>query len=106
MTHDSRNTENPWGDSPSTIPPAMHDATTTRGESRRRIRLAAGGIATLVAVGGVAYAQTTHASTDAAATTTSTSSTNSTSSGTTSGTTSGVGVTGSSGTAQTTSAGS
>lgn len=98
--------ENPWGDSPSTIPPVVNDTTVTRRESRRRIRLAAGGIATLVAVGGVAYAQTSHASTATAAPT-GTTATTSSSSSTTSGGSSGVSVSSGSGsTAQATSAGS
>jgi hypothetical protein len=101
-------TENPWGDLPSTIPPIVSEGRTTsptpaaRREDRRRFRLAAGGIATLVAVAGVAYAQTTHGATATAATTT----TSTTTSGTSTGTTSGTTVGSSSGSAQTTSAGS
>jgi hypothetical protein len=105
-------TENPWGDLPSTIPPIVSEPRTAsptpaaRREDRRRFRLAAGGIATLVAVGGVAYAQTTHGATATAATTTTSGTTSTTTSGSSSGTSSGVSVGSSSGTGQTTSAGS
>jgi hypothetical protein len=105
-------TENPWGDLPSTIPPIVSEPRTAsptpaaRREDRRRFRLAAGGIATLVAVGGVAYAQTTRGATATAATTTTSGTTSTTTSGSSSGTSSGVSVGSSSGTGQTTSAGS
>lgn len=109
-------TENPWGDLPSTIPPIVSQPRTAsptpapRREDRRRFRLAAGGIATLVAVGGVAYAQTTHGATATAATTTTSTTTSgptsTTTSGSSSGMSSGVSVGSSSGAGQTTSAGS
>src|SRR3954451_9531720 len=98
-------TENPWGDLPSTIPPIVSEGRTAsptpaaRREGRRRFRLAAGGIAARVAVGGVSDTQTTNGATAAAATTT----TSTTPSGTSTGTTSGTTVGSSSRSAQTTS---
>ena len=96
--------EDPWGDAPSTIPPMIPASTARDDDGRRRFRLAAGGVATVRAVGGLAWAQSAHASIGAPTAATTSGSTSGSTSDTS--TTTGVGVGGSSGPAQATSAGS